>query len=119
LIKIVIFLKHRTAKINDPKVKLVSFSVMPWIDSVSTLKRYAETNKINSDKWYLLTGDKNRIYTLGRTSYFAEKGLGLQKTNDEFFHTESMLLIDNRGNNRGIHNATKIPDVERVSDEID
>jgi protein SCO1/2 len=92
---------------------------MPWIDSVRTLKRYAETNKINSDKWYLLTGSKDKIYTLGRTSYFAEKGLGLQKTTDEFLHTESMLLIDTKGRIRGIYNATQIPDIERVSDDID
>jgi len=30
-----------------------------------------------------------------------------------------MLLIDTKGRIRGIYNATQIPDIERVSDDID
>lgn len=103
---------------NNRQIKLVSFSVMPWIDSVQKLNQYAETNNINPAKWHLLTGDKEKIYTLARTSYFAEKGLGLQKNSDEFLHTESMLLVDKRGRIRGIYNATQKPDIERVIDDI-
>ncbi|MDB5198036.1 MAG: electron transporter [Flaviaesturariibacter sp.] len=100
------------------QIKLVSFSVMPWVDSVPKLKEYAEANNINPSKWYLLTGDKEKIYRLARTSFFAEKGLGLQKNADEFLHTESMLLIDKKGRIRGIYNATQKPDIERVIDDI-
>lgn len=103
---------------NDKQIKLVSFSVMPWVDSVQKLKKYAEANTINPAKWYLLTGDKESIYHLARTSFFAEKGLGLQKNSDEFLHTESMLLIDKKGRIRGIYNATQKPDIERVTDDI-
>ena len=103
---------------NNRQVKLVSFSVMPWIDSVQKLNQYADRNNINPAKWYLLTGDKEKIYHLARTSYFAEKGLGLQKNSDEFLHTESMLLIDKKGRIRGIYNATQKPDIERVIDDI-
>lgn len=102
----------------NPVVKLVSFSVMPWVDSVSRLKAYALAHNINPAKWYLLTGSQNKIYNLGRKSYFAEKGLGLQKTSDEFLHTESMLLVDKKGRIRGIYNATQKPDIERVTDDI-
>ena len=77
---------------NNAQIKLVSFSVMPWVDTVNKLQNYAEANNINSSKWYLLTGDKEKIYHLARTSFFAEKGLGLQKNSDEFLHTESMLF---------------------------
>jgi protein SCO1/2 len=52
--------------IEDTAVQLVSFSVMPWVDSVATLKDYAAANGIFSKKWNLLTGNKNRIYTLAR-----------------------------------------------------
>ena len=103
---------------NNPNIKLVSFSVMPWVDSVQRLKDYGDAKSINPAKWYLLTGSKERIYDLGRTSYFVEKGLGLKKTNDEFLHTESMLLIDKKGRIRGIYNATQKPDIERVTDDI-
>jgi protein SCO1/2 len=100
------------------EVKLISFSVMPWADSVSRLKAYGEIHHIISTKWHLLTGAKEKIYTLGRKSYFAEKGLGLQKDSTEFLHTESMLLIDRNGRIRGIYNATQRPDLERVTEDI-
>ncbi len=102
----------------NPHIKLVSFSVMPWVDSVPKLYDYALTNNINPAKWSLLTGDKEQIYDLARISFFAEKGLGLQKTSDEFLHTESMLLIDKKGRIRGVYNATQKVDIERVTDDI-
>ena len=103
---------------NNDQVKLVSFSVMPWVDSVKKLNEYAQLHHINPNKWYLLTGNKDRIYTLGRQSYFAEKTLGLKKDSTEFLHTESMLLIDTKGRIRGIYNATQKLDIERVRDDI-
>jgi protein SCO1/2 len=104
--------------LNNPHVKLVSFSVMPWVDSVSVLKEYSDEHHINSNKWYLLTGDREEIYTLGRQSYFAEKTLGTTKNADEFLHTESMLLIDAKRRIRGIYNATQRVDIERVTEDI-
>jgi protein SCO1/2 len=103
---------------DNNQIRLVSFSVMPSVDTVEKLKEYGENHKINSKKWYLLTGDKDAIYELGRKSFFAEKTLGLQKNNDEFLHTESMLLIDKSGRIRGIYNATQATDIERVTDDI-
>ncbi|MBC7721778.1 MAG: SCO family protein [Pedobacter sp.] len=103
---------------NNPQIKLVSFTVMPWVDSVARLKVYGENHNINPSKWYLLTGNKQRIYTLGRQSYFSEKRLGLQKDSTEFLHTESMLLIDKKGRIRGIYNATDKADIARVTSNI-
>jgi protein SCO1/2 len=103
---------------KNNQIKLVSFSVMPWVDTVGQLKKYGAANDINPKKWYLLTGNKERIYTLGRTSFFAEKGLGLKKENNEFLHTESMLLIDKKGRIRGIYNATQVVDIERITEDI-
>lgn len=103
---------------DNSQVKLVSFSVTPWIDSVATLKKYGEEHQINPSKWHLLTGSKERIYTLARQSFFAEKGLGLQKSTNEFLHTESMVLIDKKSRIRGIYNATQIVDIERITEDI-
>lgn len=103
---------------DNSQIKLVSFSVMPWVDSVARLQQYGKENQINPQKWYLLTGNKEVIYNLGRKSYFAEKGLGLQKKTNEFMHTETMLLIDKQARIRGIYNATQKLDMERVIDDI-
>jgi protein SCO1 len=103
---------------DSAQIKMVSFSVMPWVDSVSRLRSYGEAQKINPAQWHLLTGPKDEIYTLGRQSYFAEKGLGLQKDSTAFMHTESMLLIDKKGRIRGVYNATQLLDIERVTEDI-
>lgn len=103
---------------DNRQVQLVSFSVMPWVDTVEKLKAYGEKRQINPKKWYLLTGSKERIYTLARESFFAEKTLGLQKKGKGFLNTESMLLIDKKGRIRGIYNATQEVDIERVRDDI-
>lgn len=108
---------QKTFDDND-QIKLVSFSVMPRVDSVPRLNEYGKLHDINPSKWFLLTGNKENIYELGRKSFFAEKGLGLQKDNTEFLHTESMLLIDKKGRIRGIYNATQATDIERVTDDI-
>ena len=103
---------------QNNQIKLVSFSVMPWVDSVAKLNEYGKRKNINPTKWFLLTGDKEQIYRLGRKSFFAEKGLGLQKDDTEFLHTESMLLVDRKGRIRGIYNATQLPDIDRVTEDI-
>ena len=103
---------------TNNKIKLVSFTVMPWVDSVARLKEYGENHHIDPAKWYLLTGSKERIYTLGRKSYFSEKRLGLQKDSSEFLHTESMLLVDKKGRLRGIYNGTDKTEMARIAGNI-
>ena len=102
----------------EDKVRMVSFSVKPSEDSVGKLAAYGKNMGINPAKWILLTGDKARINTLGRQSFFAEKKEGLQKDATEFLHTESMLLIDTKARIRGIYNATEQTDIARASEDI-
>jgi protein SCO1 len=102
----------------NKQIKLVSFTVMPRVDSVARLKSYGENHNINPYKWYLLTGSKERIYTLGRQSYFSEKIPGLTKDSSEFLHTEAMLLIDKKGRIRGIYNGTDKTEVAKISNNI-
>lgn len=91
---------------NDKKFLIVSYSVMPERDSVTTLRRYATDNHIIDNKWHLLTGDKKQIYELARKSYFADENLGVQKGVNDFLHTENFILVDKNLHIRGIYNGT-------------
>ncbi|MFY0606014.1 MAG: SCO family protein [Cyclobacteriaceae bacterium] len=110
---------------QDDSVLLVSHSVMPWVDSVSVLKEYAQRNDIQSGKWHLLTGEKREIYELGRSSYFADEGFGKSVTEEsDFLHTENVVLVDPNLRIRGVYNGTiplemarLIEDVERLKRE--
>jgi protein SCO1/2 len=104
--------------LSDSNLVILSYSVTPWIDSVSRLKKYANANKIEKSNWHLLTGKKNEIYTLARQSYFAEEDLGFTKDSSQFLHTEHVLLVDKTKRIRGIYNGTLQLEMEQLIKDI-
>ena len=91
---------------NNPEVKILSYSVTPWIDTPEKLKSYIKQNEIKSENWHFLTGNKSEIYKLARESYFAEESLGFSKDSTDFLHTEYFILVDKEKRIRGIYNGT-------------
>lgn len=103
---------------GDESVHFLSHSVTPQIDSVSVLANYAQTFEADSDRWWLLTGEKSHIYELARRSYFAvldEGDGGLQ----DFIHTENVVLIDTKGRLRGYYDGTASKDISRLISDIE
>lgn len=91
---------------DNSDVMLLSHSVTPEKDSVPVLKRYADENAVISNKWYLVTGNKNEIYSLARTAYFADEDMGWKQNITTFLHTENILLIDKQHHIRGVYKGT-------------
>lgn len=106
------------AFLEDEEILLLSHSVMPSWDSVVVLKAYAEEHGVNSQKWHLLTGNMEEIYSLGRKQYFVEEDLGLQKSSDDFLHTENFVLIDKQRHIRGIYNGLNKNSVQQLIADI-
>lgn len=103
---------------SDSNIRLVSFSVMPWVDKVEQLKNYSIANKVDSLKWNLLTGDKDKIYDLARNGYFADENYYKNQDKSEFIHTENFILVDHNGFIRGVYNGTIEFDIERLKRHI-
>lgn len=103
---------------DDPQVVLLSHSVTPDKDNPTVLKRYAVNYGVIDNKWYLLTGNKDSIYTIARKSYFADEDLGLQKDSNDFLHTENMLLIDTKRRIRGIYKGTSPAEIQNMIADI-
>lgn len=101
------------------EVMLLSHTVTPWVDSVAQLKRYAIANEVIDSKWNLVTGTEEDLYRIARTSYFAEKEIGLQLSSDDFLHTENFILVDGNRHIRGIYNGTIKKDIERIKEDIE
>ncbi|MEM9833206.1 MAG: SCO family protein [Bacteroidota bacterium] len=106
------------AFLDDEEVMLLSHSVTPETDSVAILKSYAEKKGVNSNKWHLVTGDRQLIYQLGRRDYFVEEDLGLAKGLDEFLHTENFVLIDKNRHIRGIYNGLNTASINQLIADI-
>ncbi len=105
------------AFVNNPKVKLLSFTVFPETDSVPVLKAYAKKNQVNDAKWNLVTGDKKEIYTLARKSYLAVK-LGKPSELYDMVHTENFVLVDTKKRVRGFYDGTNKEDIKRLIEDI-
>ena len=103
---------------DDPNLVLLSYSVTPWIDKPSVLKRYIHKNGIINSNWTFLTGSKNEIYKLARQSYFAEEDIGFSKDSSEFLHTEHFVLVDKIKRIRGIYNGTLALEMYKIIEDI-
>lgn len=102
---------------TDNEVMLLSHSVIPEIDTVAQLKRYAEEKKVNSTKWNLVTGDKKQIYELARKSYLAVKEDGDGGPFD-MIHTENFILVDPEQRIRGFYDGTDLEAMQSLIADI-
>lgn len=99
-------------------VLIMSHSVTPEYDEVDILKNYADAKGVNPKKWFLLTGDRDEIYDLGRNHYFIEEDLGLTKDADDFIHTENFILVDQHRHIRGIYNGLNSTAINQLIADI-
>jgi protein SCO1/2 len=104
---------------NEDAIKLLSHTVMPWVDDVVKLKKYEEHNNINAQKWNLVTGDRDALYNIARNGYFADEDFVKTKDESEFIHTENFILVDKEGYIRGVYNGTIELDIKRLIRHID
>ena len=105
------------AFLKNPKVMLLSHSVLPDQDSVSVLKKYAIEKGVIDTKWNLVTGDKKEIYFLARKSYLAVK-TGKPSEMYDMVHTENLILVDTKKRIRGFYDGTKKEEISRLIEDI-
>ena len=105
------------AFLHNPKVMLLSHSVLPDIDDVTVLKAYAKKNGVINSKWNLVTGDKKEIYRMARKSYLAVK-LGKPDELYDMVHTENFVLVDTKRRVRGFYDGTKKEEIQRLIEDI-
>ena len=110
------FVSDSLKSYND--VIYLSYSVTPWIDNPSVLRKFKRNYKISDKNWHFLTGNKGEIYKLARQSYFAEEDIGFSKDSSEFLHTEHFILVDKSKKIRGIYNGTLKLDMEQLISDI-
>ncbi len=102
---------------TNPKVMLLSHTVMPQIDSVPVLKKHALEKGVIDSKWNLVTGDKKDIFYIARKSYLAVKTDTAGELYD-MVHTENFILVDEQRRVRGFYDGTKKEDIKRLIEDI-
>lgn len=105
---------------HEDKVDLafISHSVTPEIDTPPVLRRFASNKGVLSPKWHFVTGDKKLIYKLARKDYFAAVTEG-DGGDDDFVHSENLILIDKEKRIRGIYDGTSFDDIDQLIEDIE
>jgi protein SCO1/2 len=103
---------------KDPEVLLLSHTIDPEYDTVGLLHDFAERLGVKSNKWHFVTGNKEDIYKIAQTSYFAT-AMEDKSDPDGFIHSGAFLLIDKQQRIRGKYDGTKEEDVNRLLEDIE
>lgn len=98
--------------------RMISFTVDPKRDVPTVLHHYAQGRQINTSNWQLATGNKKELYRFARTGLFIEAIDGSGE-DDDFIHSEKIVLIDRTGHIRGYYDGTDIADINLLLAHID
>ncbi|NCT93279.1 MAG: SCO family protein [Chitinophagaceae bacterium] len=105
---------------DNPNVQIVAHTSDPEIDSVPRLKFYADSMKIDTRKWILLTGRKDSLYQMARSSYLLDDPKNnFEKIQDQFIHTQFFALVDKSGKVRGqVYDGLKAEELDKLKKDI-
>lgn len=117
-------IRSKLSKVQDrflgySDIRILQHSIQPSVDTVDVLHEYATRNEIDGEFWHLVTGDRDAIYTLAKSAYFASDDLGNEQNANDFLHTESLLLIDQNRHIRGIYNGLNSTSVGYLIQDIE
>jgi protein SCO1/2 len=101
---------------DEENFQILSFTVDPENDTVAALAEYAKRMNADNSLWWFLTGEKDSIYQLAREGFLVSAAAG--KTAADFFHSQSLILIDKEKRIRGIYDGTEPAQVDTLIDEV-
>lgn len=90
------------AFLNQPNIRLVSFTIDPQYDSPRILKSYGNHFKARADQWIFLTGKQKEIRRILSQNFHVALLHDPAKKND-YVHTNLFALVDQKGNIRGYY----------------
>lgn len=108
---------QKAFKKNDTTVHLVSISVDPERDSFQAIRAYADRYGVNHDHWWMLTGDRDKVYDYARNELrvvMNESGQGVE----DFVHSQKLVLLDKERYVRGYYDGLDTAELKRCADDI-
>jgi protein SCO1/2 len=109
---------------EQDKVYFLSITVDPEYDSSEKLRDYVQSNGFNISYWNFLTGDKSYIYNVAIKGFklpvadASEYDSSIIHIDEQFIHSEKVLLLDDKNHVRGIYDGVNKEDMERLRVEI-
>jgi len=105
---------------NEPDFQIFSHTCNPGTDSVAVLKHYADSLQVDTKKWIFITGRKDSLYQMARSSYLLDDPKNnVEKIEDQFIHTQFFALVDRNGKVRGkIYDGLKALEVQQLKRDL-
>lgn len=104
---------------NEPGFVILSHTCDPETDSAARLKVYADSLKVDTQRWWFLTGRKDSLYNAARNSYLLDDPKNnVESIEDQFLHTQFMALVDKSGQVRKIYDGLKKEELETLKNDI-
>ncbi|MCH7399612.1 SCO family protein [Belliella sp. DSM 107340] len=103
---------------DNPDFMILSHTLDPEHDTEELLKEFAARIGVESDDtWHFLTGDQEKIFEIGQTSYLTT---AMEDKNEPggILHSGAFVLVDQNGNIRGVYDGTKENQVDRMIKDI-
>ena len=105
---------------DEPDFVILSHTCDPENDDPARLKLYADSLKVNTIRWWFLTGKKDSLYLAARNSYLLDDPKNnAQNIDEQFLHTQFFALVDKNGNVRKkIYDGLKKDELEELKKDI-
>ena len=104
---------------NEPDFVILSHTCDPERDSAAQLKRYADSMKVDTNKWIFLTGRKDSLYEAARHIYKIDDPANyIQNIKDDFLHTQFIALINKKGEEVRIYDGIKPSEMREMETQI-
>ncbi len=105
--------------VDNENIIFYSASVDPKRDQPDRLRQFMTSHKIPHDKnWYFLTGNKKELYHFARYELFLSAMEVVENIDDDFIHSEKVVLIDPNRNIRGFYTGTDKKEMQRLRSDI-
>jgi protein SCO1/2 len=106
---------------GKPEVRLVSFTVDPERDTPQVLKIYADKYRADADRWFFLTGPRNRILRLIQEGFHLSVATLPSDTdaNGMIPHSPRFVLVDKQARIRGYYDSREQEALARLKNDID
>lgn len=103
---------------HNPNFQILSHSIDPTYDTREVLKDYSVKLGIeDASTWHFLTGDQEKIFEIGQTSYLATAREDKNEPGG-LLHSGAFILIDGKGHIRGVYDGTKEDQVDKLINDI-
>ncbi len=107
----------RKKQVDTTIVQFMSISVDPERDKVPVLREYANKMDVNSDNWWLLTGNRDSIYNFAFEEMKVDK-FSMEPVNPDFVHTSRFILIDKNMQVRGYYNGLDSASILKLAKDV-